>query len=50
MRKTTVFFPIKLTKIILEKIIKNQLEKYYSNPQCFVRKTITLSPYDLTLF
>jgi len=50
MRKITVFFPIKLTKIILEKIIKNHLEKYYSNPQCFVRKTITLSPYDLTLF
>jgi hypothetical protein len=29
--------------------IKNYLEKYCSNPQCFVRKTKTLSSYDLSL-
>ena len=28
---------------------KNHLKKYCSNSQCFVRKTTTLSPYDLTL-
>jgi hypothetical protein len=28
---------------------KNNLEKYCSNLQCFVRKTTTLSPYNLVL-
>ena len=28
---------------------KNHLEKYCSNPQCFVRKTTALSSYDLVL-
>ena len=28
---------------------KNHLEKYYSNPQCFVRKTTTFFQYDLAL-
>ena len=44
-------FPNKIDKDNFKKNHqKNHLEKYYSNPQCFVRKTITLSPYDLTLF
>ena len=25
------------------------MEKHYSNPQCFVRKTTVLSPHDLAL-
>jgi hypothetical protein len=44
-RKTTVFSLIKSTKIILEKIIKkNNLEKYCSKSQCFMRKATTLFP------
>jgi hypothetical protein len=43
-------FPNKIDKNNFRKNIKkNHLEKYYINPQCFVRKTKTLSPYDLVL-
>jgi hypothetical protein len=40
-RKATMFFPVKSTKIILEKIIqkrkhkKNHIGKHYSNPEYF---------------
>jgi hypothetical protein len=49
--KAILFFPVKSTKIILEKIItkKNHVGKYCSNPQYFVRKAIVLSPYVLAL-
>jgi hypothetical protein len=46
-----MFFPVKSTKIILEKIMtkKNHVGKHCSNPQYFVRKAILISPHDLAL-
>jgi len=44
-------FPNKINKDNFRKNHKkNYLEKYCSNPQCYVRKTTTLSTYDLALF
>jgi hypothetical protein len=43
-------FPNKINKDNFRKNHqKKHLEKYCSNPQSFVRKTTTLSPYDLVL-
>jgi cytochrome c2 len=45
-------FPNKIDKDTFRKKSlkkKNHLEKYYSNPQYFVRKTTMLFPYDLVL-
>jgi len=44
-------FPNKINKDNFRKNHKkNHLEKYCSNPQCYVRKTTTLFTYDLALF
>jgi hypothetical protein len=50
-RKAIMFSLIKLTKIILQKIMikKNNVGKHCSNPQCFLRKATVLSQHDLAL-